>query len=418
MSRNISNLGVVNTNPAIMYVGIDIGKHRQWIYMSDSSNTRDRKPFYISNDLSGYERLLRESEKQKRDWQLNEIIFGLEPTGSYGNPLLHFLTFHGYQVKTINPMHTKRMKDVEDNTPGKSDQKDPKIIVTLMRLDKNVSHKILDGVYAEMRNLSKHYCTLKEQLNRLYNYVESYYAEYFPELTVYASLNSKTMLYILESFPLPEDIFLLQYEEFYHLLQEKSHRSFRPAKLESIYKAAVDSIGITKGNDSVREILRSLGTDIRQKLKQKHETVIKIRGCIELIPYGKLLCSIPGLSELSVGLILAEIGDIRQYGHSKELIKFAGLNLTNYQSGRYVGRYHISKVGRPRLRKLLFNLSVEMIINNPILSQVFKYQVYDRNSDKVKSMIGLSCKLLEMMYSMVKYNTEFDAERGKYYAGA
>lgn len=410
--------GIDNINPECMLVGIDVGKHRQWVYMSDSFNERDRKPFYINNDLSGYQRLIGEAEKQKQVWKLNRIIFGLEPTGSYGTPLLHYLTNCGYQVKTINPMHTKRMKDVEDNAPGKSDQKDPKIIVTLMRLDKSISHKIPDGIYAELRNLSKYYQSLTEQLNRLYNYVESYYAEYFPELTRYASLNSKTLLYTLESFPLPGDISQLDYAGYYSIMKEKSRHSLRPVKLESIYASSATSIGIVKGTDSAREILRSLGADIRLKLEQKKETDGKIRECVDRIPYGELLCSIPGLSKLSVGLLLSEIGDIRQYNHARELIKLSGLNLTNYQSGRYMGRYHISKVGRPRLRNLLYLLCIEMITNNPILSQVYWYQVNERNSNKVKTILGMCRKLLEMMYSMVKYDVEYDVERRKYYAGA
>jgi len=83
-----------------------------------------------------------------------------------------------------------------------------------------------------------------------------------------------------------------------------------------------------------------------------------------------------------------------------------------------MGRYHISKVGRPRLRNLLYLLCIEMISNNPILSQVYWYQVNERNSNKVKTIVGMCRKLLEMMYSMVKYDVEYDVERRKCYAGA
>jgi hypothetical protein len=201
-------------------------------------------------------------------------------------------------------------------------------------------------------------------------------------------------------------------------MKEKSRHSLKPVKLESIYAASANSIGITKGTDSAREIMVSLGADIRLKKHQKQETSAKIGDYVDSIPYGSILCSIPGLSKLSVGLILAETGDIRQYHHARELIKLSGLNLTNYQSGRYMGQYHISKVGRSGLRNLLFILSVEMIHNNPILGQVYWYQVNERHSNKVKAIVGLCRKLLEMMYSMVKYDNEFAVERGKNYAGA
>ena len=41
---------------------------------------------------------------------LEEIVVGFESTGSYGEPLQHFLMKRSVALVQVNPMHTKRLK--------------------------------------------------------------------------------------------------------------------------------------------------------------------------------------------------------------------------------------------------------------------------------------------------------------------
>jgi len=51
-------------------------------------------------------------------------MVGMESTGHYWEIPARWLIGEGITVVQVNAAHTKRAKELEDNTPGKTDQKD------------------------------------------------------------------------------------------------------------------------------------------------------------------------------------------------------------------------------------------------------------------------------------------------------
>jgi transposase len=54
-----------------------------------------------------------------------EVVVGFESTEAYGGPLIHYFRKRPVRLAQVNPLHTKRMKDLEGNSPEKTDRKDP-----------------------------------------------------------------------------------------------------------------------------------------------------------------------------------------------------------------------------------------------------------------------------------------------------
>ena len=54
-----------------------------------------------------------------------EAIVGCEPTGCYWLTFQKYLKDHGVKLVTINPYSVKCSKELDDNSPEKSDLKDP-----------------------------------------------------------------------------------------------------------------------------------------------------------------------------------------------------------------------------------------------------------------------------------------------------
>lgn len=77
---------------------------------------------------------------------------------------------------------------------------------------------------------------------------------------------------------------------------------------------------------------------------------------------GKYLLSITGLNYVSVAGILAELGSFSSYQNEKQLIKVAGSNPAESESG---GKRHsytpINKQGRPALRHCVWTAVVPML---------------------------------------------------------
>ena len=51
--------------------------------------------------------------------------------------------------------------------------------------------------------------------------------------------------------------------------------------------------------------------------------------------------------------------DLGRYTHDKHIEKLAGLNLRLYQSTQYTGSRHISHIGNPRLRWIIYKMTEE-----------------------------------------------------------
>ena len=70
----------------------------------------------------------------KNRFACSEVVVGYESTGPYAEPLVHYLRSKPVKIVQVNPMHTKRMKEVNDNSPLKTDDKDPRVIADIIRL--------------------------------------------------------------------------------------------------------------------------------------------------------------------------------------------------------------------------------------------------------------------------------------------
>jgi len=70
-------------------------------------------------------------------------------------PLLHFLRQKPVQLVQINPMHSKRLKELTGNSPNKTDRKDPRVIADVMMLGHSLTVVVPEGAAAELRRLSQ-----------------------------------------------------------------------------------------------------------------------------------------------------------------------------------------------------------------------------------------------------------------------
>jgi len=54
---------------------------------------------------------------------MEKVIVGMEPTGYYLLNLAHYLKGKNIKFVVVNPMHVKKSKELDDNSPSKNDVK-------------------------------------------------------------------------------------------------------------------------------------------------------------------------------------------------------------------------------------------------------------------------------------------------------
>lgn len=106
---------------------------------------------------------------------------------------------------------------------------------------------------------------------------------------------------------------------------------------------------------------------------------------------------------------------MRRFDSPKQIQKLAGLELKENSSGKHRGRSSISKRGRKRLRKILFQVMLPMIRSNDEFGEVYKYfTTRQKNPLKGKqAIIAAGCKLIRVFYAILKNGVDYDPKKLK-----
>ncbi len=145
-----------------------------------------------------------------------------------GIPLQHFMMYKPVKMVLVNPYHIKRAKEITDNTPNKSDEKDPMVMADVVQLGRFLSVVIPEGVSAELRQLIHVRERTMVRLDRLYNQLHELVFELFPEyLNIIKRLRTRTAISVLRNYPKPIDIVRLGREELKERLLSYSRGRIR-----------------------------------------------------------------------------------------------------------------------------------------------------------------------------------------------
>ena len=136
-----------------LIVAIDVGMEMNRGYCK-TPDGRSTKPFKFDNTMEGLDTLWGMVMASKNRFTCTEVIVGYESTGPYGEPLVHYLIKKPVKLVQVNPMHTKRVKELNDNSPLKTDDKDPRVIADIILLGHTLSIVIPEGDAAYLRRLN------------------------------------------------------------------------------------------------------------------------------------------------------------------------------------------------------------------------------------------------------------------------
>ena len=136
----------------VLVVGVDIGKYLHAAAVR-LANGEIVKRILFDNNRSGFELLANQVRCLYDQYNASRAVLGLEPTGHYWQALAYWWEDNEGPVVLVNPMHTNRAKELEDNSPLKSDRKDAEVISGLVSEGKYLECHLPRGVFATLRNL-------------------------------------------------------------------------------------------------------------------------------------------------------------------------------------------------------------------------------------------------------------------------
>jgi transposase len=122
----------------------------------------------------------------------------------------------------------------------------------------------------------------------------------------------------------------------------------------------------------------------------------------------RLLCTIPGIGQLTAATVLGETNGFDLIRNKKQLTSYAGLDVKEKQSGTSVkGKPRISKKGNRYLRKAMHFPALTAVRHDPRYKGIF-IRLVSKSGIKMKALVAVQRKLLEMMYTVFKSGQPYE----------
>lgn len=406
------NQRITRITAKTLVVGADIAKKIHVARAVDFRGIELGRDCVFHNDQEGLMKLASWMKDLGQMHEKTDIVFGIEPTGHYWFPLAAFLKEQGIKVVVVNPHHVSKSKEIEDNSQTKSDYKDAKVIADLIRNGRYSEPNLPAQEYAELRILMNLRERVMVNLTQVKARVVGWFDRYFPEyLSVFKSWEGKASLMTMKQFPTPEQIIAIGARGVLAYWKTAIKQGIGIKRAESLHVAAMTSIGLTEGLAAARMELAMLLEQYELYYKQEEVIMAEVMQILEDIPGTKEMLSVPGIGVLTIAGFLAEVGDLNQYDHGQQIIRLAGLNLTENSSGKRKGKTGISKRGRSRLRSLLFRAILPMVSRNAEFKAMHEYFITRSENPlkKKQSLIALCGKLVRVLYTLGTKQKEYSA---------
>jgi transposase len=388
---------------------VDIGVASNTGYCT-TLDGRGTKSFRFDNTKEGFEKFWCMTTASKNRFGCDEILVGYESTGPYAEPLVHYLVNKEVKIVQVNPMHTKKMKEVNDNSPLKTDDKDPRVIADIIRLGRALTLVVPEGDAAYLRRLNNARERHVGEQTAFLNQLQQLVFLIFPEFkTVLKDMKGKTAQYILKRYSTPERIGTLSKEALGEEMRKRSMGKFGIKDAESLIGLARKTVGIKEGVAGILLDIKHILMQLEAEGRFISEIEAEMGVTLERIPCSAKLLSIKGLGTVSVAGLIGEVGDFSKFSTQSEIMKLAGLDLYEISSGQRKGQRRISKRGRSLLRKILFYAAIQMIRKNGIMYEYYT-RLTGRGMERMRALIAVSRKLLRIIHAIVRDNRDYAKE--------
>jgi transposase len=414
--KNRTNQRLEEITANTLVVGVDIAKSVQWARFVDCRGLEVGKAMSFKNDRQGFEKIVARIEAicnlNARRERYDNVAIGMEPTGHYWKAL--DLIKAGYRVVGVNPYHTKKSKELDDNSPTKNDAKDALTIARLVKDGRYFNPYLPQDVYAELRVLGNSRASIIKRGNAVKAGITAVLDEYFPEIwTVFKyPLKGKASRQILKACPFPANIISLGAEGVLAEFRKAVKKTVGAKKAGQLVAAAEQSIGVDCGLESSRLKMSWLLDDLEHAERHLADVETAMGEMLSATGYAEQMLGIKGIGVVTAAGFLGEVGDPLRFDSARQIANYAGYNLVEDSSGKSKSGTRISKRGRKQLRSALYQMAFTMVGQNAEMKLLYKHlTAREKNPLKKKqALVVVSKKIITVIYALLKKQDSYKPE--------
>ena len=366
--------------------------------------------YTMPNDTIGFTRLL----DDLKNVQKPEIIF--EATGVYSRRLQAFLEENGYAYTQLNPLEAK--KQLDSLRVRKTDKIDAETLAISQFVLNRKPTYIQEEVYQELRDLSRFYQNLTEDIVRTKNRLHKVLQVTFPEMENILSTPTREQYWnLVMTFPYKDFVLELSKDELLEGIRQSTSKRISNKRVaylaQKLAALANQSYCAVKKNSPILEEIRYYAKELLRLSEQRQAVLEQMVELAQPLPEYEILLSIPGIAETTATSMIGELGDIRRFQSANQINAFIGIDLRHYESGNFLAKEHITKRGNPYARKILFkcihNIAAASHTNHCHIEDFYEKRKRQSQTTSTKPhTIASIHRLIRTMYYLITHNKLYD----------
>jgi transposase len=385
-------------------LGIDPGKQKHTSAILDVSGTQQGASFSFEVSREGFDQTLwKQVQKRLDTFGPEELVVAVETSCNLWKTTAHYFYGKGYQVLLVKPLTTHHSRPLMKQDFSRTDPKDAFLIADNAQKGYYDLFQVFSPHIEAMHHLSITYDKLWKDSVKAKQRLRALMETYFPEYLNAFDIDTQTSLYLLEKYFLPDHFLNLDIEKEAPILERISRRHHGRETLLDLQAWAKGSIGVPaqEWEEALRITLDAWIAELRTVQGQLDRVEKAMVDLARKDPTFSIIRSIPDISDNLTAQFIAETRGPARFDHFKQIEKLAGYNLRLCESGQYRGARHMSGIGNPRLRRILFQMTQQAVKSVPqvrhrFLKRQLKHKRYRKN------IVAATSQLLRLIVALIK----------------
>ena len=277
---------------------------------------------------------------------------------------------------------------------------------------------VQEEVYQHLRDLSRFYQNMTEDLVRTKNRLYKVLQVTFPELENLLSTPTGEQYWnLVMAFPCKEFVLSLSQSNLCKIIHQSTSKRISEKRIayltDKLIKLAKQSFCAVKKTSPMLEEVRYYDQELLRLSERRQVVLNNMVALVQPLPEYDILRSIPGIAETTATSIIGELGDIRRFQSTNQINAFIGIDLRHYESGNFLAKEHITKRGNPYARKILFkcihNIASASHTNPCHIADFYEKRKRQSTIASTKPLTIASIhRLIRTMYYLITHNKLYD----------
>ena len=396
------------------FIGIDVALRDHRVAVLDRDGEAVGKSFTVAATKDGFTALLQ--TLRARGATPAQSVVGLEATGHLWENLEAALVGAGYQVIVLNPVQTRRYRDLI-RRKAKTDDIDAHVIAGLLRSGAAQRSYLPDEAIQSLRELARLRARLMDDRQDYLRQLIAQLDVVLPEhRTVLGDLLTARARGILTQFPTAQHLAQASPRAIRRAAEDAGTRGFSLDDALAVRNAARHSIYSGKAAAARAHVVRTLVSQL-ERLTTAIDDVD--RAAAALLPPSEpgtgpsdaeLLQTIPGIGPHTAATLLGELGALTRFTDARALVAYVGFYPVITESGERTGTPRLSAVGSRIARHALYLAAVNAIRRSAEWRTIYLRKRAQGKKAK-QALIVVAVKLLHTVYAMLKHRRPYNPSR-------